>query len=528
MTPQFYRLVWKEYRAQRTFWLALLIGHALLSVLFLFTSGFIEPLFIGLAVVLSASFGVGSVALEFSGEEEEGTAIWPRMFPVSTTTLVSAKLTWTVVSMLALLLICLGVSAAVGFLGRSWVPAVRVHHSSALTLEDALTMGAMMACVVSWAIVCSLRSRKVITALAASGILFAVSLILIFNLVDRQRYSMSGLYTVVLILLIALNARRWHLGLRSFKAPASVANRRPLVRLAGITTIWRVFWLPTLKWAAARPTLNVRTAMVLLWRECRFAAWFGVCFLACGPVLFAVQAMNRDEVPPTLLLIMVVVIEAGLRSFRNDQQQVNGMFWSHRGISPALVWIIRTGAWLMAMFAVIVGLVLLEYLFVLLFGPAIGHLSSIKAIREVLVDERIHPDWFGYRIYYGFVAAGVGGFAVAQLASCWNRKPLLGFFAAIIGVVSLWSWIGYVTHFAMPLWLLVWPIIAVIFLAGFLTRRQWMDRRSGLKIYLWRSIGIIFPALCLWPMSQLWWATEIPASAMYYASIAIDDEVRNS
>ncbi len=529
MNSQFTRIVWKEYRAQRMLWFALVLGHVVLSVLSLSMFGPSTLQLTGLAFILSTGFAVGSLAMGFSGEEEDGTAIWPRMLPVSTSTLVAAKLTWTIAAMLGILVHMTAAGLVIAAVGQNWMPAIRMQPVYALQLDDVLMMVAIMSCVVSCSLLCSLRSRRVLVALASCGVLLALLSSIIFSLANHQRsvfFGLSGFAIFAITLSAVFSTRRWHLGRLGSHALPILTKQRTLDEIARTTSLW----MPPLKWAASRPSLHVRTSAVLLWAETRRAAWFVACFLGMGFVCCGIQLSTRIDSVLTFLLIVAVVLESGLRSFRHDQQQLNGLFWSHRGVSPGLIWLTRTSVWFLAMVTTVACLVIIEISLATFAAWTVMQPSywerSFPA--RVLVELTHPPDPFGYQLFYGALVAGAGGFSLSQLASCWIRKPLLATFVAIIGFLGFCWWTGYVVAYFMPLSLLVWPLIPLILLGAFLTRRQWMDRRTDVKSWIRRGIWIALPLMCLWPVSQLWWAHEIPASGAYWESKAIDRNIPNS
>ena len=70
------RIFWKEWRAQRSFWLGLLALAIVLECLLIFVTPLWRPTSLleqlryheGLAAVLACAFATGSVAIAFAGE----------------------------------------------------------------------------------------------------------------------------------------------------------------------------------------------------------------------------------------------------------------------------------------------------------------------------------------------------------------------------------------------------------------------------------------------------------------------------
>jgi hypothetical protein len=130
MSSTYIRLIWKEVRAQRSFWLALLSGHIAISLLCLVLYGSELPrAVISFAVMAGSAFAIGSAALCFSNEEEERTALLVRMLPMSTRILASAKFSVTLLGTITLLLTCLAVSAIGSAVASLFWPHVESHWS---------------------------------------------------------------------------------------------------------------------------------------------------------------------------------------------------------------------------------------------------------------------------------------------------------------------------------------------------------------------------------------------------------------
>ncbi|MFH1918361.1 MAG: hypothetical protein ABIP48_00525, partial [Planctomycetota bacterium] len=106
--PIFRRLVWKEYRLQRPFWISMVVLAVLLSgIVLLFTpegnsTAKIMWLF-DIALGLSALYALGCGATLFATEHEAGTYDFQRSLPVSAGRLFWAKMTFAVASTLAIL-----------------------------------------------------------------------------------------------------------------------------------------------------------------------------------------------------------------------------------------------------------------------------------------------------------------------------------------------------------------------------------------------------------------------------------------
>lgn len=115
----FWRLVWKEYRMQRAFWLAMVGLTLLVQVLFVSLSEanrgsdeLVGPTF-AFALLFSALYALGCGATLFATERETGTYEFQRTVPVSWLRLFAAKGTWAGMSTVSILAVLLLLAACV-------------------------------------------------------------------------------------------------------------------------------------------------------------------------------------------------------------------------------------------------------------------------------------------------------------------------------------------------------------------------------------------------------------------------------
>lgn len=110
----FWRLVWKEYRLQRSWWIAMAVLAVILQLLMRLLaspeslSGFKG--FYVVALLLTALYAVGCGATLFATEHETGTFEFQRMLPVTARRLFFAKVGFAVASTALLMGILWGVA----------------------------------------------------------------------------------------------------------------------------------------------------------------------------------------------------------------------------------------------------------------------------------------------------------------------------------------------------------------------------------------------------------------------------------
>lgn len=223
---------------------------------------------------------------------------------------------------------------------------------------------------------------------------------------------------------------------------------------------WNRTWYQLLEYATTRQSVTGRTAAVIFWQECRAAIAFSLVVLPLAALSIAGTALFRNWFLPTHVILCVVVIECGLRTFRRDQQKLNGLFWSHRGVSPGLVWCLHVATWFATMLVLLISVVLIEFVIVLVMQSRLHSEFKWASVLATFDTHSRSADLQWMPIFEGFTAGAIGAFAIAQLVSRWERKPLVAGLLALICVTMFGSWIGYVLSFGMPLLLLVWPLAA--------------------------------------------------------------------
>ena len=516
MSPQFYRLIWKEWRAQRALWFSLLaVSTGIVVTIILLSGEDLTGSTLGLATVVSVAFACGAGATAFSGEVEEGTAFWPRMLPMKTRTLVGAKLTTTFAGMITLLLASAAVNLLLCFLYESARQLLfqRPFRMTSVSLELSVAGNSawmLLSCVLVTTL-CSIQSRTVMMAVGCAAILLALPFPVAVYLDNRNvdatnMFTATGVIACIVGLFIPTAARRWRLGRPGvFTQISAIKPNSRAFRV--LQEDWGLFWQRSLEWCVRRPTQNHRTTAVLLWRELRFATVYAITFSELGLLVAVVRATLGRGFELIWFLIGVAVMEAGLRTFRHDQQQDRRMFLSHRGISPALTWLLRTVVWFGMLVFVTIILLAIEHILLLTIPPRFPVRSVVQGMQDLI---RSRHEVSSLVTLQAAMVMFTGGFLISQLSAFWTRSPLVATFCAIVGAGAFSAWTGYVRDYNVPISVFVCPILIYVAVAGFVTRRQWMERDADWKTHLRRLIPLTVACLSLWPLSVLWqWAHSV-------------------
>jgi hypothetical protein len=195
-----WRLVWKEYRAQRSFWLAIAgtaVGLMLLILWLLAHEDERLDAVWGVALVLPLFYALGSAAVVFASETEEGTTDLLRIMPTRSSHVFLGKVAYSLVSTAALCL-CLLVAAGLLTLGQ----AIPKLDRNVIWASAAFVMQTL-----SWGFVFSALCRKVLTAVCLTAVISMAGTLAVHELfVGNHRhdnYSPQELLLAIPLLLIS-------------------------------------------------------------------------------------------------------------------------------------------------------------------------------------------------------------------------------------------------------------------------------------------------------------------------------------
>lgn len=326
------RLVWKEYRTQRGLWLgiAAIILVVQLMVWWLMPPNERAPLaaLMSIGMILSTFYALGSAAVAFAGEREEGTAGWLGSLPVASLTVLVGKLAWLAASWASTVALAL---AAAWLLTRGRPGSVAFAEEN---WPQIIGYGALLPL---WAIFCSLFCRRVHSAMALAAVLFVATMG-----ID------SFLPGTLIGTLAALTAGNIALGRRWLHAEGEFAFDR-------IGRFVRPYTLSDALETSVESSPWWRSFRRELWLEWRHARWWAVGFalLAFGSILLIELIRYPDGAKIAWLLVFVVTpVSFGASVFRAEQFRQRFRFQANRGVTPAALWLSKHLVWLGLLFAV--------------------------------------------------------------------------------------------------------------------------------------------------------------------------------
>lgn len=515
----FGRIVWKEYRAQRSVWLALLCGTVLLELPVCFRGTTWElpasyPFAVSLA--MSVCFAATVVALLFAGEREDRTDEWLAQLPISSRRLVGAKLSAAVLSIASFALAALLTAGAAVWLTRLLL--VRPPGGEIVGEGVEILPRAMIGTVL-WGLLFSLATRSVLKSLllTAAAELTTTGLATIgSNAVgDFDHRIYFGVLGCVLVADVWL-ARRWTSGPWN---SLRVAERVRWRRRAGELREPR--WLAR---AVRSGSPSLRIAGALIWREARSAVPFLLAWAALG--LFCVDLQIRflsPAIPTHVLFLLATPTACGMMTCLGDQQRGTFRFLTERGVSPWAVWLPKQAVWLSVAVVVVV-----------LFGcwdaltpdrfeqtgrPVFSHTETmVETLHSVVtMPETQLPEAWSSIVSAGRVSAasfawslGLALFAVGQLASFWIRRTVLAASAAFVLWLGVIFWHVLAVAAGVPLLWTTWPLSLLLLAATWTTCGHWMREERTWRVRVIRAAWLIGTPLALVAAGRELRITQVP------------------
>ena len=514
MNTAFTRLIWKEHRAQRSLWLALLLGCVGVFILMrLQASPWLDSLLT--SSIFCIFFIVAATAIAFAGEVDDRTVGLLRMLPCRTSTLMMAKLTAILTGCVALFLAIASLSVVFELIGLAF-PRIWRTEVNSLPFDDPswISFLILMVLFCVFSLVASMVTRRVISAVGLAAAMCLICLI-------PAGVVLVGPAAAVSVFFLA---RPWHLGRvpRDWITPGSetvsARNRRLSFLPRSIAVLKRVI---------ARPMSQSRVRATLFWRECRSAIPFAAIWLMIGIVICVGRYPAHSYVfhvyPWPVLFLFVFMHECGQRTMRADQRSGSISLLANMGVSPASIWMTKTATWFAVMLAVGTVVVLLD---AVIPGAASGLLSNSQELRILQIISKVRvphvadspnftrdstpaDHWFQISTCVAYLLMT---FSIGQLTACWIQRQILAFAASLLLFFGAGFLINLCSYLDFSVWITVVPIGLCLLLATRFTASQWVDRSATWKLRLVQGAWIILPCCVFVGAGRMIWYSE-PAYA---------------
>ncbi len=488
-----WRVFWKEYRTQRTLWIAMVLLIVVLQLITLVATvvlggeDAVAPLFT-LAMVLSALYALGCGATLFAAEHEAGTFEFQRILPVAPWRLFLGKVAFAVLSTIAMLGVCWGAASLLA--GWQW-PATKTH----VGLWSLCGVGALE--LLAWAVFFSLLSTRPLKA--------AILAIVVVSVIDHFVYAGLG---------VGVTYRA-----ETYLSPAAVPYRLAIVAVVALLDVWlgcSWFARATLTSGEAErgdeatldQPVEVTTAAApqrtiilgrLLWQQWRQSiGMMGTLALLVIPmVLFALYAWHIEPLDRYRYNIIVLLCAAmaslmGTCVFLGDQRRESFRILTEHGVGPRWVWLSRQLVW-------IPPVILLTLAVLPLFFLRYFHELDRLARHLPLYWQPSHFSvMLGDAAQVGFFLSSVAlGYAAGQLCSMFFRSGLLAVVFGLMLSLVLCIWAGLMWWWEVPLVWSVAPIPWFLLLATWLRTPGWLLQRNRARAWLRPALALAVPAVLL-------------------------------
>jgi hypothetical protein len=456
----FARLIWKEYRVQRSFWISVavvaLLGQLLVWQMLPGSYVHRPDWLFGIALTLPALFALGSAASLFAGEREDGTFEQLRILAIPAGRVLLSKLGFAALATLGML----GVLWAIAFqFSRGQMPGDEFHCS--------LWVISGIACIeaLAWGLFFSLITRRALTAaLLAAGAIFLsfplirlVVLVVELPVVEPPPFRLSQTMQIL--------------------TPTFIAARHALA-----ACVLMLDTVIALNWVLDRPQLIRRAAAVavprprlvsplsrLVWQEARQAArTIAVLLVLAFVVLVVIGSVTAGprgfDLGFALFVCVFLSAVMGTCVFLAEQEGKQFRFFADHGIGPRDVWWSKHIVWFTVslLASIFVGLVV-EFSSAGVFWTERFRIPLDRAILILLML--------------------VVGYCSGQLASILVPRGLVAGFVAILLTFLVGMWMVLMIGLGIDLWWSAAPIPVVLLLATRVRVGDWLLERNTLRAW---------------------------------------------
>jgi hypothetical protein len=519
----FRRLVWKEYRVMRGFWLALAVfaGMGFLAVRCLAeTPGFLNFGMWGVAALVPALYALGCGATLFAVEREEETYDFLRSLPCTSAQLFIGKLTFAVVSSMALVLGLVLLAA----IAVAWQPPRDGLE------ELAAVYGVGMVEVLVWGTLFSLLTHRalhaaVLAAATAIGVP-AVSGVFGFNMPDPEQaatfaaFAPWRLCVVAAVFLVDV----W-IGVRWLRAPSR--RRRRISQWTDALARW---WSARAARALAAKRRRPRkpgwltSFGRLVWHEWRQARALGLTLAGAAAALIFTPRSDPDMI--TLALLPLALM--GGCVFQADQRGEQFRFFAERGISPRTVWLSRQTIWLTMLLLTPLLLMFVDLCIVWQTWQAVPlHRSDsgglwlrglVENLRLVGLRLDIDASHRAQHLRFNFDSSYVVGgclvlamtYSAGQLASMYIRRGIIACFGGLWLAGMLFAWTGLMLMIRAPWTWSIAPIPLALLFATWLRAPDWLLERKDWRARTRAAASLLVPVASLFAAVAVFRVEQIP------------------
>ena len=568
------RLLWKEYRVQRGLWLSMAGGSIALQALIAFLVPSDQESFQGIvpvAFMLTGFYAIGSGAITFAIEREEGTQLRPVMLGCPPGLTLTVKILFGIVTTALLIAVTMS-SGMLLSLGSLTLPEnIFRSEVQGMIVPLALLFVALpyLGCLL-WSTFFSLLTRKVIVALGlaaiamiGSYIVVAITSIAMFENAQRhQSHHVTGpqLFAAALVpcllaaLLLALNYLLTHRWLtRAFFDQTSAKSpsffKRWRIRRSGFDGGMVVeigvedrtaFEVVSAEVAAHQPPPRFGLSLLYamwgpnLWRHLRFLRWreaietrklfVGFLLVTLVFTLWCVTENPHSSAWQGVVAFFIhaACVACGAMAFRTEQDERKVQRLADMGLRPATVWLSKHLVWftraLMSIVAILICVLFVEFVY--------SYLSS-----RMRVAEFFHGTWLNLQLPNGSVPNDDSGFrligrafiltltmyGIGQVCSQLIRSTIVSMFVSFILGLTAFGWAAVCWYFSVPFVLSVLPLAIGCLLVTWCRTKSWMIDDNRGRAWVWPTAAITVAVALIYSGTGLFRVYEIPWSKPFFS-----------
>jgi hypothetical protein len=527
------RIFWKEWRAQRSFWLGLLALAVGLEFLLVVVPPMWRPhvdpidqlrVYQTLGIILSCAFATGSAAIAFAGEVESKTKGLLQRIPLRTRDLLAGKLSLSVLGSYLLLLV-IWIAGGIMLLQSAQTPI-----PSTMSVEASREIGSF-ARLLAWpcifVVVSGLFSLILTDVLLTVIIAGLAAAILMWAPGVHEYLTIQGGLIVAVALCDFFLARRWIQSTGGFNWPESLSISFPQI------AIRQSVWLDAAPSALESQRSAVawrRAAGSLLWKEFRQAFVLCVVILVAGVIaefvytILAEHLLGRNNLGflvPVILIVFAPLLP-GVAAMWAERRGSGYRLLVNQGIAADGFLLCKHAVWLSLSLAVFATLLIFDRGFVTArsgvnqsplwsLAEGIGYRtfhSGIQIDSDGLVTETNVAVPFAVAAFHVVLLYALGFLLTVLLPG-----PVVACFAgAIVAVGIAMGWTG-VAVLGIPF---SWTIglLPVIFLAvAWLRTSDWLSGRNDVAARVRAAALFVGSLVAILAGIIVFRLTEIPAAA---------------
>jgi len=503
------RMTWKEYRAVRAFWLALIVLTLFVQCLLigvLDDSARRTVLICSFALGAPAFFALGCAGTSFAIEREDGTFDFLRASPATIREVLTSKWVVALAATVGMFLVLWPVALALT--GGKTPEPLQLKHLLGLWLlaaVEALVWGTFFSIVCARPL--TAISLAIFTASTVTHLLSWTTHINPIESFDLARYS-AALPLRLLVVALVAGLGVW-LGLRwldsaeprrrgrGASAPAAAARSAPV-------TIFPAGEIAGLAQKADRGAMFGR----LFWQQLRQSRWqmalLGGQFLVLGWMTLGGQAFGVDMFP---FVIMVLGPLLGCFVFQRDQEQRGFRFFVEHNVPPRYVWLSRQVPWIVMTTAITA--------FLLLAWVKLRTIIGLWLVVQSVADPwRGEQNVYDPQLQIPPVMLGLSGVALTYAAGQWCSMMISsGLLASSLAILLgglLCGWAFLMDALGVGWWWSVAPIPLVLLWATWWRAPDWVRENSSWPARGRAAAAVGLPAILLLVAVPWYRVHEIP------------------